>query len=322
MFSEITLNKFKNKNWFYKLIYKISIGFIRKIYFSVKKLFFYITLEKFKGLYRPISLPFISGDTFRAEANHIHDETKKLNPKKVKKNDVVFLNADFIDEYFTNYHSEIREKYLLITQNSDVEIGDKYKKYVDQNIIKCFSQNLTILDNPSFELLPVGIENKRYLKNGILSHFKNLDKNFNKKKKTKIISAFNRFTALNRREELFYLTKEIDFIDDLLPVNHKKYMEQISEYKFALCPLGNGPDTHRLWECLMVYTIPIIIKCNFTENLKKMNAPFLEVDKWADIKNFSKDFLNNYYEKNINKETIDTITKFKYWNDRIQSNKL
>ena len=85
MFSETTLNKFKNKNWFYKLIYKISLGFIRKIYFSVKKLFFYITLEKFKGLYRPISLPFISGDTFRAEANHIHDETKKLNPKIVKK---------------------------------------------------------------------------------------------------------------------------------------------------------------------------------------------------------------------------------------------
>ena len=51
-------------------------------------------LQKNPKLFRPSSLPFVSGDTFRNFANHIFDETQTLKPKKVKEDDVVFLKTD------------------------------------------------------------------------------------------------------------------------------------------------------------------------------------------------------------------------------------
>ena len=89
-------------------------------------------------IYRPSSKPFISGDSFRKMANHIFDETKTLNVKKVKKNDIVFVRSDLLKYYFENYHSEINQQYILISHNSDEKINRFYLKYIDDKIIHWF----------------------------------------------------------------------------------------------------------------------------------------------------------------------------------------
>ena len=297
----------------------MTVGLIRKIYFHSRKGFLYLTIKKFPRVYRPHNIPYISGDSFRAKADHIHDESMKLNPQKVLKNDLVFLNADLLVDYFHDIHPKIIHNYVLITHNSDVDIDDSLEKYFDEKIIKCYSQNQSILNNPKLKFLPVGLENRRHLKNGIKSHFKNTQYAHTINKHNKIISAFNKFTALNQRDELHNLSKNFTLVDDLPPVNHKKYMQVLSEYKFALCPLGNGPDTHRLWEALMVYTIPIMINCNFTKNLVLNGIPVLVVDSWSEISDFTPEYLENFYKQNINKEVIDLLTSFKYWYEKIRT---
>ena len=42
----------------------------------LKQIFLGRTLAKYNYLYRPSSLPFISGDTLRNYADHVYDETK------------------------------------------------------------------------------------------------------------------------------------------------------------------------------------------------------------------------------------------------------
>eukprot|EP00965_Chrysotila_dentata_P239975 6203413-Pleurochrysis_carterae.AAC.2 len=37
-----------------------------------------------------------------------------------------------------------------------------------------------------------------------------------------------------------------------------RYLEELGRYHFVLAPRGNGIDTHRLWEALLVGTIPIV----------------------------------------------------------------
>ena len=37
-------------------------------------------------------------------------------------------------------------------------------------------------------------------------------------------------------------------------------MSELSSYKFALSPEGNGIDCHRTWECLYLGVIPIVKK--------------------------------------------------------------
>ena len=60
----------------------------------LRKEFNKLTLERFPNLYRPDSLPYISGDTFRKFASHIFDETKSFNPKDVKNNEIIFINSN------------------------------------------------------------------------------------------------------------------------------------------------------------------------------------------------------------------------------------
>tara|TARA_Y100000401_G_scaffold117571_1_gene127236 strand:+ start:1774 stop:2787 length:1014 start_codon:yes stop_codon:yes gene_type:complete len=33
---------------------------------------------------------------------------------------------------------------------------------------------------------------------------------------------------------------------------------KLAEYRFAIAPIGNGIDTHRLWECIITNTVPIV----------------------------------------------------------------
>jgi hypothetical protein len=46
---------------------------------------------------RDSSAPFISGDTFRGDVDHIYDETTNtFNATNVKEGDVVFIKTDYL----------------------------------------------------------------------------------------------------------------------------------------------------------------------------------------------------------------------------------
>ena len=74
-----------------------------------KRLFYILFLNRKNKLFRKLSYhsvnrnpsflrftstPYISGDTFRAYADHIFDETRSINPKKIKKGDTIFLKTE------------------------------------------------------------------------------------------------------------------------------------------------------------------------------------------------------------------------------------
>lgn len=52
-------------------------------------------------------------------------------------------------------------------------------------------------------------------------------------------------------------------------------------YAFALCPAGNGPDTHRLWEALVLGCIPVV-KRNYLSAFL-YDLPVVVVDDWREI---------------------------------------
>ena len=61
---------------------------------TIKKLkirFFWLTLERFPNIFRPSSKPYISGDTLRNMSDHIFDESKNINIKKIKKPMISFF---------------------------------------------------------------------------------------------------------------------------------------------------------------------------------------------------------------------------------------
>jgi hypothetical protein len=54
-----------------------------------------------------------------------------------------------------------------------------------------------------------------------------------------------------------------------------------TEHAFVLCPAGNGPDTHRLWEALVLGCIPIV-KRNFMSQFLS-DLPVVVVDDWREV---------------------------------------
>ena len=78
------------------------------------------------------------------------------------------------------------------------------------------------------------------------------------------------------------------------------YMEEINKYKFVLCPRGNGIDTHRFCEILLMGSVPIVESSGLDDLYK--NFPCIILNSFNDI---NINLLNLYKyetekEKNIN----------------------
>jgi len=271
-------------------------------------------------LYRPSSKPFISGDTFRKMADHIFDETKTIKPFKVKTNDLVFVKSDLLNNYFENYHPEINNPYILISHNSDKNIEIEDIKYAqDKKIIHWFAQNLNVKSSDKISVLPIGLENLRYNKNGVVNDFLNISKIT--EQKNGVLCSFNENTNFTERSRLNKIINKIEFLENKKFDSSKEYLISLNKSNFNICPSGNGLDTHRIWESLVFKVTPIVERNNMTQNFYDMGVPLIILDDWTQLNNLSIDKLNKLNEININKDYSKYI-KFDFWKNYINSKKI
>ena len=66
-----------------KIIYKIFIGLPRKIYFLILNFYREKLIVKYPNLFRFSSEPYITGDTFRNIADHVLDDGRSIDLKKI-----------------------------------------------------------------------------------------------------------------------------------------------------------------------------------------------------------------------------------------------
>ena len=312
-----------------KVNIKFKNSIIYKIYFRVKNLFFYrirkiknwtlyYLIYVFPGIYRPSSEPFISGDTFRKLADHVFDETKGFYPDMVKNGDIVFLKSDLMETFFKFFHQKINSRYVLLTHNSDLSFDSENKKYLDEKIIHWFAQNINFEADEKFSLLPIGLENRRYLKNGLIYHF---NKYKNSEKKHLVLLSFNEKTNISRVKVKEALENN-KLITSQMFKNADSYKKTLSESMFNICPPGNGLDTHRFWESLLLNTLPIVVRSSFTSNLEKLKIPALYLDEWTDLNDFKEVELKALYKEKINKNDLTYFVKFKNWEKLVLNSKL
>ena len=283
----------------------------------MKNFYSNLTLNHFPSLYRPSSKLLISGDTFRKHADHVYDESIKLNPKNVKINDTVFISSTLVDTFFKEIHPLIDNEYILISHNSDRNITQEEIKYLDNKILHWFAQNLEGKNN-KISVIPIGLENLRYQLNGVLSDFQTTE-NIEKSKIT--LLSFNVVTNNKERKKVLEALKNNRFIENNNFGNHKEYFEELKKYKFNLCPEGNGLDTHRIWESLLALAIPVMLRNTFTENLASLNFPIMLLDEWEDFNSFSIEDLNKYYKKETASKSFFDIVSYEYWLNKIKSKK-
>lgn len=227
----------------------------------------------------------------------------------------VYTHVHFVEKLFDYIRkSEITNPITLVTHNSDFSITEDVFNKKTENIISWFSQNVDYV-NPLLKSIPIGLENTRW--------FVGLDKKgkiLNKTKQPKNIKNYlyvnhNIRTYPNDRLEPYQIFNNKSWVTMVQGFNgqdFESYLDNIYNHKFVLAPRGNGIDTHRLWECLYLGTIPVVkrmINNSFYENL-----PICFVDKWSEI---TKDFLDKKYEeinnKKINGKYNMDMLDMSYW---------
>lgn len=281
------------------IIYKIFIGLPKKIFFTYIKLHREKIIFAFPNLFRFSSKPYISGDSFRKISKHILDDGKRFNPKKVKAGDIVFVQSNFINEYFLKFSPLISEKHILISHNNYEPVEDRFVKKIDSKVSHWFAENLnTDCQNSKLSALPLGLENLRYLKNGIRSHYKTKKVKFNILNKDQLVlSSFAPHTNPERRDNISIIANNLDYVDIRVFKNHNLYIQNLSRYKFNICPPGMGYDTHRFWESLIVKCIPIVINNNVIKHFSNIGIPMLVVEKWEEMYKFNAKDLENIYSQ-------------------------
>jgi hypothetical protein len=202
--------------------------------------------------------------------------------------------AVYSDFFNCNIHrfNLFKSAKIFLTHNSDTVIDENLTvNWLNKNPeIILYAQNLTF-EHPRAFVLPIGQANSMWL-HGSKEPWK---KECNYKDINVLLTHCEMTT--NLRSGLNELND--NRITKAPKCNYNEYVLYLQRSKFVICPPGNGPDTHRLWETLAAGAIPIVIKDKFIEQLIRT---FPDINL-AIVDNFNQidfDKLTYKYYNNIN----------------------
>lgn len=271
---------------------------------------------------------------------------------------IFFCKTEHVNDFFLSCDKS--KPFILISHCSDGSVTDNPRAYnylesyhhADVRLMpdNCKKWFASMVDYEGYEdkrivPLPLGVENNNIFlnegKRDVLINESN--KSVDKYEDKLVFINFKISNNYNERIDAFNSIKDTDFCTftdcmftpdqldkpkELFPhinkLSYANFASEIHKHHFMLCPVGNGLDSHRLWEALHLGCIPIVRRItNYIQYEDKL--PILFVDKWSDI---TKDLL---LEKKIEIQNkiksglykTDMID-FSYWEKMIkeESNKL
>lgn len=286
----------------------------------LKKLIFFLLPLFLFGVkapeHRQPSDPFVSGDGFRAYADHVYDEVDStLNPQKVRARSTIFVKIDMVESFFREIHPFIKNPYILITHNGDDSAPGVCRPFLDDpKLIAWFTENPDGDPHPKLHPVPIGIANRCWGHGNPDWVQKAIDKNTPKQH----LLYFN-LTIQNyypERWQVFQLFQRAPYCYRPIKKRFDHYLDDVAASKFILSPRGNGLDTHRLWESLYLRSFPIV-KTSPLDPIYE-GLPVVVVKDWTEV---SEDFLNKKYEEMSQKTYNYEKLSMDYWKKLINTYK-
>ena len=192
-------------------------------------------------------------------------------------------------------------KRILVVMGEDTH-SSKLSSAQKNKILNKFSTVFWEANNdPDFLTLPMGLNNCYISLNGLEKAEDAIKRAVNKEKtRLMVIPEWNLFStglknpknAVSSRTRLSYFVDETkkDGFYDFIKIDPRDYYETISNYKFMVCPTGNGIQAPKIFEAILVRTIPIVENELSFRQLKKLGVPLLIVESWYDL---TEEFLTN-----------------------------
>lgn len=227
----------------------------------------------------------------------------------------------------------LKKPVILITANADTTIDDYWANLAPNNLHLWFAQN-GISNNPKIRIIPEGLQPSYPSKTGDIGYEiavikeQVLDELVNTPPQKFIYANFAVGTNPPNRGPIKDLCEKIDFIDWDSGINFSSYesynnvgsiryfYNKINEYRAVVCPIGNGLDTHRVYETLYCGRIPITFQKELYELMYK-NFPIVyldSVDKLSD-----KSLLESLIRVEEGKIWDKNLLTFSYWKNLIDA---
>lgn len=246
---------------------------------------------------RPSSAPFLSGDTFRAMADHVWEGSDScISPSLVRQGDVVFCQADQVDAFVEVVLSQLEHEVILLLANSDTThdwASGSILRF--GNVARVFAQNLAV-DIPGFAVLPIGLENAWRSNHGRVRKFARLSQEPRHTRLHRVMWTFSTVTNPKVRSLAAAALHECTVADSVGHVSPARHRRALGEYAFVASPPGNGLDTHRTWEAMYLGCIPIVQRSFMTEQYEEMGLPVVIVDSFVELEDWSEEWLRHTYD--------------------------
>jgi hypothetical protein len=220
----------------------------------------------------------LSGDGFESLCDFSAHSPKEnlVNRTEIESAKSIFCTSHNLEKLIQNYGDLIQAEVLFLG-NSDRDFYE-FNLELPNSIKKVFLQNSHI-SNDFFKTLPIGLENLRLARNGVPSLFDSSHASSEKQNKI-LVGPFSPTHA--ERDEIH---KWSSIKHDLMTYSEgylspSKLSKLSSGYLFVACPRGNGTDTHRFWETLYRGSIPVVKRTKWSDSLKSLDIPFIELSSW------------------------------------------
>ena len=299
------------------------------------------SIMKFSPWYRPSSYPFISGDTFRNQADEIietfHSQRdfecalEKLAPERFIGNErryVLFIDLSIhliegcessLLRYLNNKQDVFFNRIILIFHNGDKTPSQSFFYKLSQLGVVSFATNM--LDGvEGVTPIPQGLENRFRRRNGIMRpYLRVIDKEYGIEEE------------INRRERSFFscfkvetnpiertAAREVSIANGVWGpaerIEPKQYRNIVNKSLFVISPPGNGIDCHRTWESIYLGAVPVV-KRGFLPDSLSAHLPILVVNEWEEVFSLDRRALEDLY---FRIRSVDrTAAYFDYWQESI-----
>lgn len=196
----------------------------------------------------------------------------------------VFCYPDRLHDKFDrtmNLLKKITTPFDLYIHNGDAPVNTVHisKLFSIPNIKRIYAQNLNTTYSDRVIPLPIGLGNSQWKHGNLVLWQEALS---NHVEKDMLIYFYCKHATNSKvRNDCASIMKSKGIQETSL-LEMDKYIPFLSRHKYAICPRGNGIDTHRFWECLYLKVVPIVIRTNITDYYQKW-FPMIVLDKWEDL---------------------------------------
>lgn len=239
------------------------------------------------------------------------EKTDVKIPDDLKYAKSIFTYPHILDYFFNYVYPQLAGPFTLITHNSDVGITSAFHTFLNSpKIKKWFCQN-KYTSHPKLFSLPIGIANSQWPHGNLQALQQTIDKKF--KKNNLVFKSFDCSTNTQVRLQVNSETEKNGFKMSS-PMPFTEYIVNLKQSYFCIAPPGNGADCHRIWECLYLGSIPIILNHPYAFS-EYSELPIMHIDSYSQItESFLKEKINDYYPfDKFNLEKLD----INYWKEKI-----